>query len=155
VVSTRRALLASGSAALLAGCGAKKDPGDARADLLARQLQAAQVSLAAYAGRRDAPLDRLHARARARVRRIEAALPAAGGRPRPEPDAARSTGVPLALSAASAELRAHVAATGRTQDPGLRSLLGELVAGTAEEEALLMRSLGRDPLATAFPGQAL
>jgi hypothetical protein len=155
VVTSRRALLATGSAALLAGCGARKTSGEDSADLLARQLQAAQVTAAAYRGLRGAPLDQLPARARARVRRLEAALRAAGGQPRPEPDAARSSSVPLALSAASAELRAHVAATGRTFDRAVRSLLGDLVVGTAEEEALLMRTLGRDPLATAFPGQAL
>jgi hypothetical protein len=154
-VVSRRALLAGGSAALLAGCGAKKDAGTDRADLLALQLQAAQVSLAAYRGLRGAPLDGLHARARARTRRLEAALRAAGGQPRPEPDAARSSSVALALSAASAELRAHVAATGRTADRAVRSLLAELVIGTAQEEALLERALGRDPLATPFPGQAV
>jgi hypothetical protein len=156
VANTRRgALLAAGSAALLAGCGAKKDAGADRADLLARQLQAAQVSAAAYTGLRGAPLDRLHARARARVRRLEAALRAAGGQPRPEPDAARSSSVALALSAASAELRAHVAATGRTADRAVRSLLAGLVVDAAQDEALLMLELGRDPLATPFPGQAL
>jgi hypothetical protein len=155
VVTRRGALLAAGSAALLAGCGAKKDRGDTRAELLALQLQAAQGTAAAYRGLHGAALGRLPARARARVQRLEAALRAAGGQPRPEPDAARSSDVHLALSAASAELRSHVAATGRTFDPAVRSLLADLVVGAAEDEALLERALGRDPLATAFPGQAL
>jgi hypothetical protein len=154
VVTGRRALLAAGSAALLAGCGAKKARGEDRATLLAQQLQAAQVTVAAFIGLHGPHVDRLHARARARVRRLEAALRAAGGQPRPEPDAARSSSLALALDAESAALRAHVAATGRTFDRGLRSLLADLVIATAQDEAALTRMLGRDPLATAFPGQA-
>jgi hypothetical protein len=152
VVGTRRALLASGSVALLAGCGATKARGEDTATLLAQQLQAAQVTAAAFAGLRG--VEGLRARARARVRRLEAALRAAGGQPRPEPDAAASSSLALALDAESAALRAHVAATGRTFDRSVRALLADLVVDTAQDEALLARRLGRDPLATAFPGQA-
>src|SRR5206468_3966392 len=50
VVTTRRVLLATGSAALLAGRGATKYRGDPSAPLIARQLRAEQAVAAAYAG---------------------------------------------------------------------------------------------------------
>jgi hypothetical protein len=154
VVTSRRALLGLGGAALLAGCGASKDRGDTRVELIARQLVAQQAVVEAYAGLRGPEVRRLLARARARVVTLESALRAAGGTP---PGAAMHSGAAslrAALDAETGALLAHVAATGRTGDHALRSLLGELIASTAASQALVARMLGQDPLATAFPGQA-
>jgi hypothetical protein len=153
--ATRRALLATGAAGLLAGCGAEANPGEARAALLAEQLQAERATAAAYAGLPGREVARLRARAHARVQTLQAALRSAGAAPPPVRAASGRPSLERALAAESAALRAHVAATGRTADPALRALLADLVTGAAEGEALLRRLLGRDPLAGAFPGQAL
>jgi hypothetical protein len=144
---TRRRLLAaglSGGAALLTGCGADEVAGPRPADVLTEQLRVTQLVVAAYAGV-DAP--RAAARARARVRKIEAAL---GASP---PAPAGPSGPAAAYAAERTALAAHVAAVGQLGDPDLRALLSELVAGAAQGEAALAGLLKRDPLPTAFPGQ--
>jgi hypothetical protein len=153
VVTRRGALLAVGGAALLTGCGAKKDDGDTDVQLLTRQLEAQQAVVGAYAGLRGREVARLSTRARARVASLERALRAAGATP---PGAGMAAGDSLraALAAETEALQAHVAATGRTRDRAVRRLLGELIASTAASQALLERRLGQDPLASAFPGQA-
>jgi hypothetical protein len=153
-VVTRRGALLAGGAALLTGCGVAKDRGDSTAELLAGQLAAQQAVVAAYAGLPGADARRLRARARARVTQLQHALRAAGGTAPAAGMTSRGSGLAGALDAETVALRTHVAATGRTRDKDLRRLLGELVASTAATQALAARALGRDPLATAFPGQA-
>ena len=151
---TRRGALLAGGAALLTGCGAAKDRGVSTSELIADQLAAQQAVVAAYAGLPGAQVQRLHARARARVTQLQRALRAAGGTAPAAGMTSRASGLPGALDAETVALKAHVAATGRTRDKDLRRLLGELVASTAASQALVARLLGRDPLDTAFPGQA-
>jgi hypothetical protein len=154
VVTRRGALLAAGGAVLLTGCGAKQDAGETGAQLLTQQLEAQQAVVEAYAGLRGREVARLHARARARVATLERALRAAGGTPPGANMHAGSASLQAALDAETGALQAHVAATGRTRDKAVRSLLGELIASTAASQALVERLLGQDPLATAFPGAA-
>jgi hypothetical protein len=154
VVTRRGALLAAGGAALLTGCGAAKDRGDTRVQLLARQLEVQQAVVEAYAGLRGREVARLHVRARARVASLERALRAAGATPAGASMHTGAASLQAALDAETGALQAHVAAAGRTRDAALRRLLGQLIASTAASQALLERRLGRDPLATAFPGQA-
>jgi hypothetical protein len=151
-VVTRRGALLAGGAALLTGCGARQDTGEAGAQLLAQQLQAQQAVVEAYAGLRGREVARLHARARARVASLERALRAAGATPPGASMHAGSASLQAALDAETGALQAHVAATGLTRDKAVRGLLGELIASTAASQALVERLLGQDALATAFPG---
>jgi hypothetical protein len=146
---TRRALLGAGGAALLAGCGPSAAPAARPADVLGEQLRLIQLAVAAYAGV-DAP--GLAAAARARESELAAALRAAGGKPGVAPSG--PTGALAAYEAEGRALTAHVAAVGELHDRASRSLLGDLVAGAARAQAALAPLVHRDPLPSAFPGQA-
>jgi hypothetical protein len=140
-IVTRRALLGAGAAALAAGCGKPDEPAIRPDDVLREQLRLTQLAVAAYAGV-DAP--GLAAGARARARRLQALVgdvPAAEG----------PSGVTAAYEAERRALAGYVAAIGLLRRQ--RGLLGELVVDAARNEAALARMLGRDPLASAFPGQ--
>ncbi len=143
---TRRGLLAAGGAAVLAGCGPPDKRVHSSAEVLESQRRAAQELTAAFAGLPDADRARvakLAARAAARAARLGAERPAA-----PAP-----TTLDDVLKAEQAALRAHVAGVGQTTDVSLRTLLAGLVADGAQDLSSLLGKLGRDPLATAFPGE--
>src|SRR4051812_22109928 len=141
---TRRALLGAGLVAL-AGCGPPDEPEVVTSDVWRDQLRAAQRVVAAYEGVDGA--QHLRARARARVKRLEA-VAQAGAPP------ATAAGAQAALAAERAELLAHVNAIDLLGDRASRALLADLVADSAQSEAALLALLGRRPLQTAFPGVA-
>jgi hypothetical protein len=154
-VVTRRALLAGGGAALLAGCGAQKETVVAPADLLGRSLRAETHVAAAYAvlSTTDrARVGRLAASASARRQSLRAAFESAGGTSAPAA-ATSGGGLGAVLRAEQAALRAHVAGVGLTTDQNLRDLLAGLVAGSAGSAAALMALVSRDPVYVAFPGE--
>jgi hypothetical protein len=123
----RRAFLAGGAAALLAGCGEEDEPAAPRpADVLLRSL-AAERALGAAASRRVAE------RARERAQRLASAVSEQGGRPH---DAAAPAGGGDAASAARAALTAHVDSL-PTLSGDLRALAGEMIVGAAADLALL------------------
>lgn len=134
---SRRALLAGGAVALLAGCGEEDEPAAPRpAEVLLRSL-AAERALAAAGPRTVAR------RARARAQRLASAVAEQGGRPHDAPAAADGRGD--AVAAARTALVAHVEslpALGRD----LRALGAELIVGAAADLAVLTRE------AEAFPG---
>jgi hypothetical protein len=135
-VVSRRALLAGGAVALLAGCGEEDEPAAPRpADVLLRSLAAERV-LAAAARRRVAR------RARGRAQRLAAAVSSQGGRPHdaPAPSAAGD-----AASAARAALVAHVDSLPLLAGD-LRALAGEMIVGAAADLAVLTGE------AESFPG---
>ena len=133
----RRAFLAGGAVALLAGCGEEDgEPAPARpADVLLRSL-AAERALAAAASRAVA------ARARERARRLASAVSEQGGRPH---DAAPPAAGGDAASAARAALTTHVDSLPRLSGD-LRALAGEMIVGAAADLALLTGE------AEPFPG---
>ena len=132
----RRALLAGGAAALLAGCGEEDEPAAPRpADVLLRSL-AAERALAAAASRRVA------ARARERAQRLASAVSEQGGAPHDAPAPAEGGD---AEAAARAALVAHVDSLPNL--PGsLRALAGEMIVGAAADLAVLTGE------AEPFPG---
>ena len=132
----RRALLAGGAAALLAGCGEEDEPAAPRpADVLLRSL-AAERALAAAASRRVA------ARARERAQRRAAAGSEQGGAPHDAPAPAEGGDAEAAVRAA---LVAHVDSLPKL--PGsLRALAGEMIVGAAADLAVLTGE------AEPFPG---
>ncbi len=136
--STRRALLAGGAVALLAGCGEEDEPAAPRpAEVLLRSL-AAERALAAAASPR-----RVVARSRARAQRLASAVAEQGGRPHDAPAAA--DGGEDAVAAARSALVAHVEslpALGRD----LRALAADMIVGAAADLAVLSGE------AEAFPG---
>ncbi|HET9739188.1 MAG TPA: hypothetical protein VFP78_13815 [Solirubrobacteraceae bacterium] len=133
---SRRALLAGGAVALLAGCGDEDEAAAPRpADVLLRSL-AAERRLAAAAPRKVAR------RARERAQRLAAAVSEQGGRPHDAPAAAaRGDAVP----AARAALVAHVDSLPQLSGD-LRALAGELIVGAAADLAVLTGE------AESFPG---
>lgn len=133
----RRALLAGGAVALLAGCGEEDDgPAAPRpAEVLLRSL-AAERALSAAASRRVA------ARSRERARRLASAVSEQGGRPHDAP-AQADNGDDAA--AARAALVAHVESLPRLSGD-LRALAAEMIVGAAADLAVLTRE------AEAFPG---
>ncbi len=157
---TRRALLVAGGAALLAGCGADEPAAEPPTDVLSDQLTAQRAAADAYRGletrvpREARPAVRtMSTRAQARVHRLEAALRAAGGAAAAASPEAGEASLEVALARERAALAAHVRAIGALSQPRLRALGAGLVAGSAEDEAVLLGLLGRDPAPTAFPGQ--
>jgi hypothetical protein len=158
-VVTRRALLASGAVALLAGCGEEDEVIAAPADALLRQL-AAERDLAAAttrlplgAPRSAVPVLReINTRARDRAMKLAAAVSAEGGRSHdaPQPPASR---VPAeeAVARAQAAIVAHVVALPSLPGRQLRELAAGLVGGAAADTALLSDAL-RMPVHDAFPG---
>jgi len=143
-VVSRRALLAGGALALLAGCGEDDDAGaPAPASVaLSGELRAERAFEAALlrlppphreTGRR------LAGRAAGRARQLERAGAAID-------DLDPAAGAPLALG--RAVLVAHV---GALPSPVERSLVTELLTGAATDVAVLASALG-EPLDDAFPG---
>jgi hypothetical protein len=143
-VVSRRALLAGGAVALLAGCGEDDDVGAPApaAVALAGELRAERSFEAALLelppphrslGRR------LAARAAERARRLEEA--GAAGE-----DAAPAAGVPLDLGRAA--VVAHVGALPSLTE---RELSAELIVGASTDVAVLASALG-EPADDAFPG---
>ena len=156
---TRRALLAGGAAALLAGCGAEEEVVVAPADAMLRQL-AAERALVAATGElpRGAPaaaadtVRAVSAEAAERARRLAAAVSAEGGRPHDAPQpAARRVDAQEALARAEAAIVAHVVALPSLAGRELRKLGAELVTGAAADAALLSDALGM-PVEDPFPG---
>jgi hypothetical protein len=150
VVITRRALVAAGAGALLAGCG-RAEPPPREADVLNGVLAVELALVDAYA-RVPGRLGAEHgAQEREHVARLERAIRAAGGARRPEP-AAQPGGAPLeaALELERRAMAAYVDAVGRVPDAGRRATLAELLTSDAAHAAVLLGRLGRDALASAF-----
>jgi hypothetical protein len=135
-VVSRRALLAGGAIAVLAGCGAEDEPAAPRpADVLLRSL-AAERALAAAASRRIA------GRARERAQRLASAVSEQGGAPH---DAPAPAGGGDAVAAVGAALVAHVDSLPNLAG-NLRALAGEMIVGAAADLAVLAG------VAEPFPG---
>jgi hypothetical protein len=158
-VVTRRALLAGGALALLAGCGEEVDVVAAPADALLRQL-AAERALVAATGElpRGAPpaaantVRLVSAEAAERARKLAAAVSAEGGRPHDAPQpAAERVDAEEALTRAEAAITAHVVALPSLAGRELRLLGADMVAGAAADTARLSDALGT-PVHDAFPG---
>ena len=156
---TRRALLAGGAVALLAGCGEEEDDVAAPADALLRQLAAERALAAATArpprgvtGPEADTVREISTRARERAAKLAAAVSAEGGRPHvaPQPPDER-VAAPEAVSRAQAAIVAHVVALPSLAGRDLRRLAAELVTGAAGDTALLSDALGL-PVEDAFPG---
>ena len=156
---TRRALLAGGAVALLAGCGEEDDVVAAPADAMLREL-AAERALVAATGEvpRGAPPDaagtvrEVSRRAGERARKLAAAVAAEGGRPHDAPQAAAErVDAQEALARAQAAIVAHVVALPSLAGRELRRLGADLVAGAAADTALLSDALGL-PVDDPFPG---
>jgi hypothetical protein len=140
-VVTRRALLAAGTLAVLAGCGKEdEEPAATPADALLPSLAAERGFGAAVASRRIA------ARSRERAEQIAAAISAAGGRPHDAP-----AGDGDASELGRAALVAHVAVLPALEGRELRGLGAELVAGAAADVAVLGDELGEQAV-DPFPG---
>jgi hypothetical protein len=150
-VVTRRALLGAGAVALVAGCGPPEEPEIVPSEVLSDQLRVSSEALAAYEGVDDVGPERGFAVAR--VRQLAAAVRSAGGTVEPGRVAPR-TGLEEALAGERRALEAHVAAIGLLGEREWREMFGEFIAGSARNEASLRTKLGRQPLETAFPGQA-
>jgi hypothetical protein len=158
-VVTRRALLAGGAVALLAGCGEEDQTVARPADALLRQL-AAERALAAATGElpRGAPraaagtVREVSDRSQARAQKLAAAVAAEGGRPHdaPQPPAER-VGAQEAIARAQAAIVAHVVALPSLAGRESRLLGADLVAGAAADTALLSDALGL-PVEDPFPG---
>jgi hypothetical protein len=142
-VVSRRALLAGGAVALLAGCGEEEEQAPAADGLLAA-LAAERAFGAAASG---AP--RIAARSRERAELLAAAVSAAGGRPHDAPAPEDGSGDPVALGQAA--LTAHIAALPGLSGRSERRLGARLVAGAAADVAVLGDELGRQAV-DPFPG---
>jgi hypothetical protein len=159
-VVTRRALLAGGAVALLAGCGEEEEEVVARpADALLRQL-AAERALAAATGSlpTGAPRSAVHTvaeistRARDRAAKLAAAVAAEGGRPHDAPAPPDVRVAPReAVARAEAAIVAHVVALPSLAGRERRRLGAEMVTGAAADTALLSDAL-RMPVDDPFPG---
>jgi hypothetical protein len=152
VVITRRALVAAGAGALLAGCGRSEPEPEAEADALRRVLAIELALVEAYArvpgriGSEHGAQERVH------VARLRREIRAAGGGAAEHAPAALPDGPPLeaALTLERRALAAYVDAIGYVPDAGRRAAIAELLTGDAEHAAVLLERLGRDPLARAF-----
>jgi hypothetical protein len=158
-VVTRRALLAGGAFALLAGCGEEDDVVARPADAMLRQL-AAERALVAATGELPTGAPRAAAetvrkvseRSQERAQKLAAAVAAEGGRPHdaPPPGAGR-VAAQEAVARAQATIVAHVVALPSLAGRELRRLGGDLVAGAAADTAVLSDALGI-PVEDPFPG---
>ena len=147
MVVTRRALI--GAAALVvAGCGPPEEPEIVASEVLLDQLRVSTAALFAYEDADDVASEL--AFARERVERLAAAHGPSSVHAPPRPS--EPTGLQPALDAERAALRAHVEAIGLLSEREWRELFGELIAGSARNEASVRTKLGRRPLETAFPG---
>jgi hypothetical protein len=151
-MTTRRALLGAGAVALLAGCGPPEEPEVSAREVLAEQLRAERVLLAAQLGLESDELS-LVADTRERIERLTAALRSEGGTPGPAPTAPGAPGLETALEAAREVLRTHVRAVGLLESRPWRELQAGLIAGSAPYESAFLALLERPPSPTAFPGQ--
>jgi hypothetical protein len=152
-VVTRRALLAGGALALLAGCGEEEEVVASPADAMLRQL-AAERELAAIrvSGEAAETGQEVAARARDRAGRLAAAVAAEGGRPHDAPQPPDERVSPEeAIARGEAAIEAHVVALPSLAGPELRKLGAELVVGAAGDTALLSDALGM-PVQDPFPG---
>ena len=139
---SRRALLAGGAVALLAGCGEDDASAPAPASVaLAGELRAERAFEAALEGLAP-PHRRLGRRLAARAGERAELLLAAGATDEP------AAGGGDALELGRAALVAHVGALPSVTD---RELAGELVTGAATDVAVLAGALG-EPLDDPFPG---
>ena len=135
---SRRALLAGGAVALLAGCGEEDQPAAPRpAEVLLRSLAAERALSAAAAASR-----RVAVRSRERARRLASALSEQRGAPHDVP--APADGGDDAAAARTA-LVAHVESLPVLKGD-LRALAVEMIVGAAADLAVLTRE------AEAFPG---
>jgi hypothetical protein len=157
-VVTRRALLAAGSSALLAGCGkdlADDAPVPPAEEALARGLEAERALAAALDGlpvRGDdrALVRRLAARSAERARRIAAAAGLAAAAPGGD----AGGGDPAAAAdRARAALAAHVEALPSLARGELRGLGTDLVVESAQDLAMI-GAVFRLETVEAFPGTA-
>ena len=140
---TRRALVAAGALAVLAGCGKEdEEPAATPADALLPSLAAERAFGASVT------LRRIAARSRERAEQIAAAISAAGGRPH---DAPAPAGDGDAVELGRAALVAHVAVLPALEGRELRGLGAELVAGAAADVAVLGDELGEQAV-DPFPG---
>ncbi len=136
---SRRALLAGGAVALLAGCGEEDQPAAPRpAEVLLRSLAAERALSAAAA----AASRRVAVRSRERARRLASALSEQRGAPHDVP--APADGGDDAAAARTA-LVAHVESLPVLKGD-LRALAVEMIVGAAADLAVLTRE------AEAFPG---
>jgi hypothetical protein len=150
-VVSRRALLAGGALAVLAGCGEDEEGGEAArpAAVLLTSL-AAERAFGAAAGERSSPIARrVAARSRERARLLAAAVSAEGGRPHDAPAPEAASGDPV--SRGRAALAAHVAALLGLEGRARRRLGADLVAGAAADVAVLGDELGEHAV-DSFPG---
>ena len=156
---SRRALLAGGAVALLAGCGEDDDVFAQPADALLRQL-AAERALVAATGELPSGAPRAAAdtvrevsdRSQARAQELAAAVAGEGGRPHDAPQpAAERLDAREALARAQAAIVAHVVALPSLAGRKLRLFGADLVAGAAADTALLSDALGL-PVDDPFPG---
>jgi hypothetical protein len=155
-VVTRRALLAGGAVALLAGCGEEDDVVAAPADALLRQLAAERAFAAAaptgVSGPAADTAREVSGRARERAERLATPVAAEGGRPHDAPPPADERVSPEeAVARGQAAIVAHVAGLPSLGGRELRTLGAELVAGAAGDTALLSDALGI-PVEEPFPG---
>ena len=153
---TRRALLAGGALALLAGCGEEEEVVAAPADAMLRQLAAERELAAAMpigvSGDAADTAREVSARARDRAERLAAAVAAEGGRPHDAPQPPDERVPPEeAVARGQAAIVAHVVAMPSLAGRELRELGAELVAGAAGDTALLSDALGI-PVEDPFPG---
>ena len=151
--SNRRALLAGGALALLAGCGEEEEVVAAPADVMLRQLAAERELAAATVSGPGAETAReVSARANERAERLAAAVSAEGGRPHdaPQPPSERVS-PEEAIARGPAAIVAHVVALPSLAGRELRELGAELVVGAAGDTALLSDALGM-PVEDPFPG---
>jgi hypothetical protein len=156
-VVSRRALLAGGALALLAGCGEEDEVDAAPADALLRQLAAesalaaATAELPSGAPRSAAKVVReVHARARGRAQTLLDVARAERGDPPAAPPDAR-VAAEDAVTRAQAAIVAHVVALPSLAGRELRALGAEMVTGAAADAALLGDALGV-PVHDPFPG---
>ena len=138
---TRRSALLGAGALLLAGCGPPEAAAVDAREVWQEQLRASQEALMAYP-----PSDKLRRDAEQRTILIGAALEKAGG---VYEDRTSGRVAASALAGEQAALRAHVAAVGLLGDAASRTLLAELIDGTAGAVAALAKD------STSFPGGAL
>jgi len=144
---TRRALVAAGAGALLAGCGREEPAAEREADVLSRVL-AIELALVEAHSALDGGEATEH---RDHVTALERAIREAGGARAPRP-AAVPSGDPTeaALELERRAMAACVDAFGRVSRGPRRATLAELLSADAAHAALLLDALGRDPLERAF-----
>ena len=100
----------------------------------------------------EATVRQVSERARARARRLAAAVAAEGGRPHDVPQQpAERVDAQEAVARGQAAIVAHVTALPSLAGRELRSLGGDLVTGAAADTALLSDALGL-PVDEPFPG---